>query len=160
MIFFKYNWGGGGHLEKWNTFLHAFQFLKRSLKSYIKQGALQLHYKKWNRSLRIAKCNWNIVSPLIIRLDPPTPTCVSIMFKVIFSPSPIYLWGRLFVYLFCLSCWDLSNHLFPPFCFDGENLMSRVAPSWFHNFLTCGGKVIEYWTIFSLKTHSNIKYKI
>jgi hypothetical protein len=92
MIFLKYNLRGWEkHLEKLNTFLHAFQFLKCPLKSYIKQGALQLHYKKWNRSLRITKCNWNIMNLLIIKLDPPTPTCAGIMFKVIFLPSPIYL---------------------------------------------------------------------
>jgi hypothetical protein len=34
-------------------------------------------------------------------------------------------------------------------------LVSRGAPSWFHNILTYNGEVIEYWTIFLLKIHSN-----
>ncbi len=37
----------------------------------------------------------------------------------------------------------------------GKPSMNRGAPSWFHNFLIYDGKVVEYWTKFSLKIHLN-----
>jgi hypothetical protein len=53
--------------------------------------------------------------------------------------------------------WDLSNHSFSWYGVNivGKPLMSKAGSSQFHNDLTYGGEVIEYWTIFSLKTHSN-----
>jgi hypothetical protein len=40
--------------------------------------------------------------------------------------------------LFVLFCCALGT--------IGKPLTSRGAPSWFHNVLTCGEKIIEYWT--------------
>jgi hypothetical protein len=49
--------------------------------------------------------------------------------------------------------WDLSNHSFSWYALNivGKPLMSRGASSQFHNDLTYGGEVIEYWTIFHWK---------
>jgi len=55
-----------------------------------------------------------------------------------------------FIYLFCLSHWDLPNH--GASCRTlgtiGKPSMDKGATSWFHNFLTYIVKVIEYWIIF------------
>ncbi len=72
--------------------------------------------------------------------------------------------GSLCVCLFCLSCWDLSNHstscctLGPV----GKPSRTRGAPSWFHNVLTYNGEVINIeqkyrwlsvWVLYTLLTY-------
>ncbi len=42
----------------------------------------------------------------------------------------------------------------------GKPLINKPALSWFHNVLTFGVKVIEYWTNFSLKNHLNQNKKL
>ncbi len=53
---------------------------------------------------------------------------------------------QLFVCLFCSSSLDLPNHNASSCAFGivGKPLMSNGAPSWFHNVLSYGEKVIEY----------------
>jgi hypothetical protein len=65
----------------------------------------------------------------------------------------IYLWRKVvcwFCLFACLPHWDLSNY--GASCHTlgtiGKPSMSRGALSWFHNGLTYGGEVIEYWIIF------------
>jgi hypothetical protein len=65
----------------------------------------------------------------------------------------IYLWWKVvcwFCLFACLPHWDLSNY--GASCHTlgtiGKPSMSRGALSWFHNGLTYGGEVIEYWIIF------------
>jgi hypothetical protein len=51
--------------------------------------------------------------------------------------------GSLCVYLFCLSCWDLSSHSTSCHTLGPIGRPSRTwgAPSWFHNVLTYNGEV-------------------
>ncbi len=65
----------------------------------------------------------------------------------------IYLWRKVvcwFCLFACLPHWDLPNY--GASCNTlgaiGKSSMSRGALSWFHNGLTYGGQVIEYWIIF------------
>jgi hypothetical protein len=53
--------------------------------------------------------------------------------------------GSLCVYLFCLSCWDLSSHRTSCRTLGPVGKLSRTrgAPSWFHNVLTYYGEVIN-----------------
>jgi hypothetical protein len=57
---------------------------------------------------------------------------------------------------------DLSNHSFSWYALNivGKPLRSRGASSQFHNDLTYGEEVSEYWTIFSLKIHLNQNKKL
>jgi hypothetical protein len=68
----------------------------------------------------------------------------------------IYLWTKV-VCLFCLYLWDplnqdASDHILGLF---GKLSRRRVALAWFHGIWTCGGKVLEYWMISSLRIKLN-----
>jgi len=66
------------------------------------------------------------------------------------------------VCLFCLSCWNLWHHstICPILDTIGKSSMNRGVLNWFHNVVTNGGEIIEYWTKISLKIHLNQNSKL
>jgi hypothetical protein len=103
---------------------------------------------------------------------PPSPTpppawqCFD--FKIIFKwkqrrkrQNHIYLWKKV-VCLFCFvllrstQLGDASDCVLGLF---GKLLTRRGALAWFHGIWTCGAKILEYWTISSLKIKLNRSWK-
>jgi hypothetical protein len=93
-----------------------------------------------------------LFKPLLVL---PHPTS-----NVNYSLIPTHLSMKIvsFVWSFMLR----SPNLVPlvPLGTIGKPCTSKGAQIWFRNVWTYSGKVIEYWTKFSLKIHSNQNYKI